>query len=159
MADSSSDKGKRNANDLVPDPIARTYSQGSSEEPIEDEKRIAEAQLRRNDDGDSDEIERAGADGGEDPEKRAELGRMKSYATGTSAASTTPTTHANYKQKPWYKQPNPLRWGKIPPVPQERKVCPEHKAGFFSLLFFQWMAPLMTVSLRSYPPYPSSSLP
>jgi len=145
------DKGKGNASDLVPDPIARTYSQGSSEEAVEEEKRIAEAQLRGNGDDYSEEIEKARA-GEQDPEKREELGRMRSFATGTSAVSTSPTIHANYKQKPWYKQPNPLRWGKIPPVPKERKVSPEHKAGFFSLLFFQWMAPLMTVSVKFAPP-------
>lgn len=56
------------------------------------------------------------------------------------AASTRP--HA----KPWYRTPNPLRWGGIPPVPDERVVSPEYSAGFLSLLTFGWMTPMMIVS-------------
>ncbi len=48
------------------------------------------------------------------------------------------------KKKPWYRKLNPLRQGKPPPVPQERTVCPEYNANFFSLLIFQWINPLMT---------------
>jgi len=32
------------------------------------------------------------------------------------------------------------------PVPGEREVCPEHTAGVFSLLTFQWMSHIMTAS-------------
>ena len=41
---------------------------------------------------------------------------------------------------------NPLRWGKVRPVPEERIVSREHKANFFSILSFQWMQPFMSVS-------------
>lgn len=153
MADSSSDKAKETVNDVT-DPIARTYSHHSSEEAIEEEQEIAKAQLRNGGDDNSDDIKIGGSrdDSDDDKaEKRAELERMKSSVTMTSLASTTPTAHPNYTQKPWYKQPNPLRWGKIPPIPKERKVCPEHKASFFSLVFFGWMGSLMTVSMRSKP--------
>jgi ATP-binding cassette subfamily C (CFTR/MRP) protein 1 len=34
------------------------------------------------------------------------------------------------------------------PVPTERQPSPEHKAGFFSLLTFQWMAPLMQLGYQ-----------
>jgi ATP-binding cassette subfamily C (CFTR/MRP) protein 1 len=130
----------------VPDPVAR-YSQSSlQDEPVEEEEEIAAAQLRKDDD---DEIRPVddGAESGEDGEKRRrpQLNLVKSYATGTSAVSAA-SEREKLEQKPWYKQPNPLRWGKIPPVPGERKEPPEYKAGFFNLLFFQWMAPLMQVS-------------
>ena len=49
------------------------------------------------------------------------------------------------QKKPWYKNLNPLKRRKKPPVPTERKISREYNAGFFSLLTFQWMNPLMTV--------------
>jgi ABC-type multidrug transport system fused ATPase/permease subunit len=48
----------------------------------------------------------------------------------------------------WYRRLNPIRLQKIPPVPSERGVSPEYGANFFSLLSFQWMAPLMHVSTQ-----------
>lgn len=68
------------------------------------------------------------------------------YATSASGASVTTTVPSVVKQKPWYKTPNPMRWGSIPPIPTERRVSREATAGWFSLLTFQWMAPVMTVS-------------
>ncbi|KAK4127358.1 hypothetical protein N657DRAFT_565667 [Parathielavia appendiculata] len=85
-------------------------------------------------------VERAGA---EDGDRRNDLDRLQSSATATSV--TTATATGNFpEQKPWYRQPNPLRWGKIPPVPIEKEECPEHKAGFLSSLVFHWIAPLMS---------------
>ncbi|KAI5862830.1 ATP-binding cassette transporter protein YOR1-like protein [Durotheca rogersii] len=88
----------------------------------------------------------------ESPEKRAEreeLKRTQSYATDTSAATrATSRASAPARTRPWYKTPNPLRWGAIPPVPKERQVSREYKAGFFSKLTFQWMAPLMNVGYK-----------
>jgi hypothetical protein len=79
----------------------------------------------------------------EDDDRRNDLDRLRSIATATSVTSTAATGRPP-EQKPWYKQPNPLRWGKIPPVPDEKQECPEHKAGFFSSLVFHWIAPLMS---------------
>ncbi|KAK8017660.1 hypothetical protein PG993_013986 [Apiospora rasikravindrae] len=82
-------------------------------------------------------------------QERQEMKRTQSQATEfsnltreTSRASVPP------KSKPWYKQPNPLRWGSIPPVPTERQVSREYNAGFLSRLTFQWMAPLMNVGYK-----------
>jgi ATP-binding cassette subfamily C (CFTR/MRP) protein 1 len=83
-------------------------------------------------------------DGEDANPRRRDLDRVRTAATATSLTSTAAPTTRLPEQKPWYKQPNPLRWGKIPPVPKERQVCPEYKAGFLSKLFFQWMAPLMS---------------
>ncbi|KAL1964629.1 hypothetical protein VTN77DRAFT_6803 [Rasamsonia byssochlamydoides] len=43
----------------------------------------------------------------------------------------------------WYRKLNPLRLQKIPPVPKERAISREYGANFFSIITFQWMAPLM----------------
>jgi hypothetical protein len=52
-----------------------------------------------------------------------------------------PTTDVGF----WTKL-NPLRRGAPPPVPAERiAVSPEYTAGFFSLLTFSWMTPLISV--------------
>ncbi|KFZ13175.1 hypothetical protein V501_03838 [Pseudogymnoascus sp. VKM F-4519 (FW-2642)] len=66
-------------------------------------------------------------------------------ASGASAATTMPTVE---EKKPWYKTPNPMRWGSIPPIPEERQVSREATAGWFSLLTFQWMAPVMTAGYK-----------
>jgi hypothetical protein len=49
----------------------------------------------------------------------------------------------------WYRLLNPLRFQKIPPVPTERTVSKEYGANIFSILTFQWMAPLMSVGSAS----------
>lgn len=64
--------------------------------------------------------------------------------TSTFTAETKSTVQAKEK-KPWYKNLNPLKWGKKPPVPKERIVSREYGASFLSMLTFQWMAPLMAV--------------
>lgn len=76
-----------------------------------------------------------------------EMKRTQSQATDFSTLTrTTSRASVPQKSKKWYKQPNPLRWGSIPPVPKEREVSREYHAGWFSRLTFQWMAPLMNVS-------------
>ena len=69
------------------------------------------------------------------------------------------TTRASTVKRPWLARLNPLRQGRKPSVPHQRIVCPEHRASFWSLLTFQWMAPLMRVGhgtpwyrLRQPPP-------
>ncbi|KAB5563095.1 P-loop containing nucleoside triphosphate hydrolase protein [Coniochaeta sp. 2T2.1] len=84
----------------------------------------------------------------EEREERARLKRTKSSVTDASVTTAATSRHPERDSKPWYKTPNPLRWGKIPPIPKERDVCPEYNAGFFSLLFFGWMGPLMTTGYK-----------
>jgi hypothetical protein len=76
---------------------------------------------------------------------RPALEKSKSYATANSAVSGGTESTAELKPKPWYRNINPLRWGSIPPIPETRGASREFTASFFSLLLFQWMAPLMTV--------------
>jgi ATP-binding cassette, subfamily C (CFTR/MRP), member 1 len=96
---------------------------------------------------DEDEEERRKDEDEDERARRQEMNRTQSYATDTSAVTRT-TTRPSVKDKytPWYKSFNPLRWGHMPPVPQEREISHEYGAGFFSKLTFQWMAPLMQVS-------------
>ncbi|KAJ1329416.1 ATP-binding cassette subfamily C (CFTR/MRP) member 1 [Microdochium nivale] len=82
---------------------------------------------------------------------REEMLRTQSYATDASTITRTATRQLNVhpgSDKPWYKTPNPLRWGKVPPIPEERQVSREHGAGFWSKLTFQWMAPIMDVGYK-----------
>ncbi|OJD31060.1 abc transporter [Diplodia corticola] len=91
-----------------------------------------------------------------DPEKAAPLGIEKraSYSSNTSASdddadvndaksSSAPDQHPG-----WLDRANPLKKRNKPAVPTERDVSREHGAGFFSLLTFQWMAPLMSVGYQ-----------
>ena len=78
-------------------------------------------------------------------ETRPHLEQSKSYAT-TASAVTRAESNMQQPRKAWYKNYNPLRWGRTPPVPETRQICREYNAPFLSLLYFQWMSPLMSVS-------------
>ncbi|KAI1765555.1 ATP-binding cassette transporter protein YOR1-like protein [Hypoxylon sp. FL1150] len=95
-----------------------------------------------------DEIRRQ-AESDEKQVERTELKHTQSYATDASGITrSTSRASGHVPKKPWYKTPNPLRWGSIPPVPKERQISREHSAGFLSKLTFQWMAPLMSVGYK-----------
>ncbi|TGO66904.1 hypothetical protein BOTNAR_0052g00410 [Botryotinia narcissicola] len=81
-----------------------------------------------------------------DHEKRPEMKQVQSYATSNSAM-TRAESHVDDAifKKTWY---NPLRWSAPPPVPESRTPSKEHTASFFSLLYFQWMAPIMDAGYR-----------
>ncbi|GAW25582.1 putative ABC transporter family protein [Rosellinia necatrix] len=101
-----------------------------------------------NDHGDPEEEIRRREESIDGRANRDELKRTRSYATDTSTITRT-TTRASVPvapARPWYRTPNPLLWGSVPPVPKEKQESREASAGFFSKLTFQWMAPLMTVS-------------
>lgn len=129
-------------NSAPQDPIVQVYDRPQPpEEPVADEKEVIgeSSTCERDLDDDHDSVPEA------KEERLARLDRVKSSATDASVTTAATSRHPERDSKPWYKTPNPLRWGKIPPIPQEKKVCPEHTAGFFSLVYFQWVAPLMTV--------------
>lgn len=105
----------------------------------EDDK-IEQVQERRADSSSDDN------DGeGDREERQRNLALTKSYATDNSAATSAIGAQDLEHEKSWFAKLNPLRWGKVPPIPDEPRVSREYSAGFFSLLFFSWMAPLMTV--------------
>ncbi|KAJ2985731.1 hypothetical protein NUW58_g5375 [Xylaria curta] len=99
---------------------------------------------------DSEEEIRRREESFDEPVVKDELKHTQSYATDTSTITRT-TTRASApaaSRKPWYKTPNPLLWGAVPPVPKERQESREASAGFFSKLTFHWMAPLMNIGYK-----------
>jgi ATP-binding cassette, subfamily C (CFTR/MRP), member 1 len=139
----------------------------SEREHVEEEKEIAEAALQgRSVDRDEDDYDDAGdalddyhseSDSNNEKEKakateaRQQVHRTRSYATdasGTTQATSHHPADENQAKKPWYRKANPLRWGKVPPVPEEREVSREYKAGFFSQLFFTWQGGLMQTGYK-----------
>ena len=87
-----------------------------------------------------------------DPEKveTAVVERFPTRSTGFSTTVTEPAVLEDESipaKRKWYKRLNPLKSSRQPPVPNKRTVSREYGASFFSLLTFQWMAPLMSVSL------------
>lgn len=72
-----------------------------------------------------------------------------SYATDASATARQQSNIPEKPEKPWYGKLNPLRWGRVPNVPDERTVSGEYGANWLSLLTFEWMTPLMMVSGKS----------
>lgn len=88
-------------------------------------------------------------------EKRPQIDRTKSHATDFSALTGT-ESHIDTlaKKKPWHKKLNPLKWGKTPPIPETRTVSREYGASFLSLVYFQWVAPIMSARHPSqHPPH------
>ena len=66
--------------------------------------------------------------------------------TVTSALTSESQNFESKMVRPWYERLNPLKKGTTP-VPKERTVSREYKASFLALLTFQWMTPIMKVSL------------
>lgn len=83
----------------------------------------------------------------ETDEKQIHPGAHRTVTASSAMSTSTTETRATTKttRKPWYKRLNPLRRGPPPPVPKERTVSREYGASFFSMLTFQWIAPLMVV--------------
>lgn len=116
------------------------------DEPLDsegDEKSLREIQ-QGSSDGEGDEEDEKGVQS-----QRAELNRAKSYATTTSVQSTPVLEE---EEKSWSSKINPFKWGKVRPVPEEREISREYTAGFLSMLYFQWVAPIMSVSFFSHDP-------
>ncbi|KUI71771.1 Oligomycin resistance ATP-dependent permease YOR1 [Cytospora mali] len=154
------------------DPLARVTSMNVESEDVYQEKEIAEEALRQHrdvddDDNDYDDEVVAADDqfesdsnngnenekGAKEPaETRHEVRRTKSHATDVSA-TTQATSHHHESpgedaKRPWYKKLNLLKWGKVPPVPEEREVSHEYNANFLSKLFFSWQAPMMVTGYK-----------
>jgi len=79
------------------------------------------------------------------PRARQAVVRSESAWSHSSAATSITESEAQQppRKRTWGEKLNPLKRKNVPPVPEQREVSREWKAGFFSLLYFQWMAPLM----------------
>jgi hypothetical protein len=122
------------------DEISSTNPDHSSDS---DDERIEKLDEKDTDDiSESKELEEDEAAKG--TELRAAVTSASLATTMTRVTTVQPPEEE--KKKPWHKKLNPLRWGSPPPVPKEKIVSREYQASFLSMLTFQWMAPLMTVS-------------
>ncbi|KAL8938942.1 MAG: hypothetical protein Q9216_003628 [Gyalolechia sp. 2 TL-2023] len=74
----------------------------------------------------------------------------RTLTTTTTRSSITVETRTDERpvRKPWYKNLNPLKKRIPPPIPEERVVSREYHAPLFSLLTWQWMAPIMHVGYQ-----------
>lgn len=144
------------ANNAAVDPTAVVNSTGDEPPAVDDGRDIParesdEKTERDERDTDFEKAESHDSDVGFETTKAAHEAKqtgepLAPYATSASGTSVATTVPSLVKQKPWYKTPNPMKWGSIPPIPTERGVSREATAGWLSLLTFQWMAPVMTVS-------------
>lgn len=66
-------------------------------------------------------------------------------SAGSSAADAASHKSVIVERKKWSEKINPLKKKHAPPIPNEQGPSPEYTANFWSLLTFQWMAPLMNV--------------
>lgn len=79
------------------------------------------------------------------------LEKVETTATNfTDASDAVPEVEQPKEKVSWHRRYNPLRRGKVPPVPEERTVSREYNASFLSLLTFQWINPLMTVGYKRH---------
>jgi ATP-binding cassette, subfamily C (CFTR/MRP), member 1 len=76
----------------------------------------------------------------------SKVGLSSSASEGDFDQDASPSATERAKRT-WRQKLNPLRLQKIPPVPQERIVSREYGANFFSAISFQWVFPLMNVSI------------
>ncbi|KAM6522395.1 ATP-binding cassette transporter yor1 [Fusarium falciforme] len=106
-----------------------------------------EDRIGKNEEKDLDEEKRID-DSSKDESRGPELREVRTAASAATTATRATTQPGPPEKKPWHKNLNPLRWGSLPPVPPERMASREYQAGFFSMLTFQWMAPLMTAGYR-----------
>ncbi|KAI4255845.1 MAG: hypothetical protein LQ352_002363 [Teloschistes flavicans] len=74
----------------------------------------------------------------------------RTLTTTTTRSSIAEETRdeISIAKRPWYGRLNPLKKKILPPIPKERVVSREYKAGLFSRLTWQWMAPIMHVGYQ-----------
>ena len=80
---------------------------------------------------------------------RPQVERSQSaWTTGTETSVATSVAEETPRKQTWSEKLNPLKHKRLPPIPKERTESREYRAGFFSILTFQWMAPLMSVGYQ-----------
>ena len=133
-----------------PDPVSSAAAQHGGEDVIS-EKAIAIGAMHPapdhdDDDDDDDDDESSSSSDGERRQRQAaqqeELNRVASAASAATSSAATAAPPALPRES-WFRKINPLRWGAVSAVPDERIECPEATANFFSKLVFHWQGPLM----------------
>lgn len=94
----------------------------------------------------------------------ADIEKLQAAPSDRSASGDDEAKAPEYALQPssprpkWYRRLNPLRWQTPPPVPDERTASREYGASFFSIVSFQWMSPLMRVSMAIFQLFPTLPL-
>ncbi|KAK1071384.1 ATP-binding cassette transporter yor1 [Friedmanniomyces endolithicus] len=133
---------QNNVESLAEGPLA-VVSHSSSASSNEDKVIDNEAPEDSSSSNDDDEKER------EKNIVRPVVERTQSTWTTTSAATSIAQPQEQpVRKQTWSEKLNPLKRKKLPPIPETRAVSREYGAGFFNKLYFQWMAPLMSVGYQ-----------
>lgn len=120
----------------APDPVAAAAVSAPVEADHREVEKLPSAHI-----SDDDNTDEADAE-----EQRNRLQATKSVATDASVNAEDLATKP--LDRPWYKKLNPLRWGAIPPIPDEPIVSREYNASFLSHFTFNWMTPLMSTGYK-----------
>jgi ATP-binding cassette subfamily C (CFTR/MRP) protein 1 len=124
---------------VAEEPIVVGSKKEMNEETVLDQEAVEEAESSSN----GDDVAK---------EKRLEMQRTASnwtQATGTSYASSVQQEAEQAPRKQtWSEKLNPLKSRNPPPVPSERIPSREHNASFLSVLYFQWINPLMVAGYQ-----------
>lgn len=129
----------------------------SQSEPVAEEPIVVGSKKEMNEETvlDMEAVEEAeSSSNGDDvaKEKRLEMQRTASnwtQATGTSyASSVQQEAELAPRKQTWSEKLNPLKSKNPPPVPSERIPSREHNASFLSVLYFQWINPLMVAGYQ-----------
>ncbi|KAL1902719.1 ATP-binding cassette transporter yor1 [Sporothrix stenoceras] len=146
MAASEYENEKEHEREITegPDPISSSVAANKNEEEdVISEKDVAMGAMGSSYPDEESDLD--DAEVGRAQEIQQEMSRVRSTATDASATSAATSAAAADPppKKSFLQKLNPLRWGKVPDVPDVRTVCPEEKANFFSKLIFHWQGPLM----------------
>ncbi|KAL1588310.1 hypothetical protein WHR41_02807 [Cladosporium halotolerans] len=123
------------AEPVAEEPIKVGTEKELNEETVLDKEAVEEAEASSS----GDDLDKE--------KKRLQVERTQSnwtQGTGTSYASDAPQDdEPTPRKQTWSERLNPLKSRYPPPVPKERIPSREWKAGFFSIMYFQWINPLM----------------
>lgn len=127
-----------------------THEEPVAEQPLEGVKSEKDP-----DDGRIDEYEAAEESSSQDDDFEKKPQRdvvQRTRSNWTTTTETSVATELAVENKPrkqtWTERINPFKHAILPPIPKERMPSREHQAGWFSVLTFQWMAPLMSVGYQ-----------
>ena len=85
-----------------------------------------------------------------DPEKKVHNRKIIRSVSSTTQPSDDDADAKSEKKGPekrtWRERLNPLKTKYTPPIPVERQPSREYGANIFSVITFQWIAPLMRVN-------------
>ncbi|KAI5358713.1 putative AAA+ ATPase domain, ABC transporter type 1, transmembrane domain-containing protein [Septoria linicola] len=135
----------------APGPQEPRQTEALAEEPLD---RVgSESELNEEKQIDYEAVETSSQDDSDfEKKKRPQVARARSDWT-TATENSVATEIEQPAQKPprkrkWSEKINPFKSKHPVPVPKERIASREQAAGFFSVLTFQWISPLMSVGYQ-----------